>query len=144
MSESDQFDRMLAQGEPGTKSPVSRLSDRVKTWLIESGTDPDTILRMEMLRDQRPETTREVISALGRDVDRKVLMALAWNGGEATYDDLQGYQSISDYHLRDRVKALEEAGVVERHRSKYTVVSFADEATATITQDALAMWWPSE
>lgn len=144
MSGSDPFDRMLAEDQPGIESPVSRLSDRVKTWLIESGRDPDTILRMAMLREQRPDEVREVVRALGNDVDRKVLMALAWNAGSATYDDLHGYQAVSDYHLRERVSALEDAGLVERQRSKYVVVTFTDEATATIVQDALAMWWPSE
>lgn len=142
MSEGDgeQFDRLL--GSEGTL-PFSRgqLPREEREWLADTQTDLTSLVRLHRVMASHPEKWRRLWEAVAHSGQRRVLIAVYTNGGDATYDEINEDTAVSRRQMRTHVADLEDDEILRRVQSRVTRVQYAEEAMEVLVPEALSSYF---
>ena len=132
------FDRIL--GTDAVRPVTQGLDHHNAEWIRAAGVDLDRLVRVERVKRYHSERWAKLLEAVVDDHDRRILAGVYQNGGSATYDDLDEWSALSRRRQRDRVTALTEADILATDRSRFVVVTWADETMEVLAPDALSTY----
>lgn len=87
----------------------------------------------ELCRENAEEYIR-LTEAIHNDTQRKILYTLVNGLGDASYGELEQTTTVSRRSLRKHVSRLEEAGIVDRMDSNFSLISFTSFEIKALAQ----------
>jgi len=113
----------------------------LREWLDTTDLDAERLVLVERLRRENPETWTRAAAACRTTTTRAVLAALVHEGGSAVYDDLTAYTSKTRRTVRNHVYDLRDDDVVAVEDGRPAILSFPDEPTEILVEDALSVFY---
>jgi len=110
-----------AEGNP-SKMPQSK------------GVSSDELLTVQR---ENPEKYFACINAVQKQTKRGILQALVDNSGQATYEEIEAYLTVSRRSLRTHLKDLEEDDVIVRPNVRVSSAKFASLEARALASHAL-------
>jgi DNA-binding transcriptional ArsR family regulator len=90
--------------------------------------------RIAELCRENPEAYIGLTEAIHNSTQRKILYTLVNGLGDASYTELDQTTTVSRRSLRKHISRLEDAGLVERTDSNYSLVSFTSFEVRVLAQ----------
>jgi len=100
--------------------------------------------RLQDVREENPNRVFDAYDAVRHDTQRRIIHALATNGGRVSYEELGRSLDVSDRTRRKHVTALVDAELVERVEANFTVVTFADDDADVLCREALTRFFDAD
>lgn len=124
-------------------SSVGRGEERGRSSLVGS-TTTSTAERLHEVRQANPGRVFDAYDAVRQNTQRRILHALATNGGRVSYKELERELDVVDRTRRKHVSQLVDANLVERIEANFTIVAYADDDAEVICREALTRWFDKD
>jgi len=125
-------------------SSAERGAERGRSPLVSKSGTNSTAEQLHEVRRENPGRVFDAYDAVRQNTQRRILHAVATNGGRVSYNELERELDVVDRTRRKHVSALVDAGLVERIEANFTIVAFADDDAEVICREALARWFEKD